>query len=174
MAYITVNTQNVKITAEPPERPLTGFKSVQTADEIVASYSEMSCLRQSGSLPGTAHLEVEQSATLVVAPPLCVPVSLKEKLKEELDGLQQLKVISPIREPTPWVGSLAVAVTKSGALRICIDPRLPNTALKRERYQPPVLDDMFPELSKTTVSLTVDLKLPYPRYSRSSSASKPV
>lgn len=86
-------------------------------------------------------------------------MSLKGKLREALDRLQQFAVISPISEHTPWVSSLAVAVTKSEALRICIDPRTRNTALSRERYQPPVLEDMLPELSKARVSLAVDLKL---------------
>ena len=50
---------------------------------------------------------------------------------------------------------------KSGALRICIDPRPLNTALKRERYQLPVLEDILPELSKAKVFSTVDLKSGY-------------
>lgn len=37
---------------------------------------------------------------------------------------------------------------KSGALRICSDPRLLNTALKRGRYQLAVLEDILLELSK--------------------------
>ena len=72
-----------------------------------------------------------------------------------------MEVIAPINEPTPWVSSLAVAVKKSGALRICIDPRPLNTTLKRERYQLPVLDDILPELSKARVFSTVDLKSGY-------------
>ena len=40
VTQITFNKQDAKIT-ESPERPLTGFISVQTADEIVASYSEV-------------------------------------------------------------------------------------------------------------------------------------
>ena len=103
MGLITVNTQNFKI-AEPPERPRTEVKSVQTADEIVASYPEV-FQRELGVLPGTVHLEVEQGATPVVAPPRRVPTSLKNKLKEELDRLQQLEVISPINEPAPWLSS---------------------------------------------------------------------
>ena len=67
------------------------------------------------------------------------------KLKEELDRLQQLEVIATIRKPTPWVSSLAVAVKKSGALRICIDPRPLKTPLKRERYQLPVLTPGAPK-----------------------------
>ena len=114
---------------------------------------------------GTVHLEVEQGATPVVAPPrtshLAPPTSLKSKLKQELDRLQQLEVIAPIDEPTPWVSSLAVVVKKSGALQICIDPRLLNTSLKKERYQLPVLEDILPELSKARVFTTVDLKSGY-------------
>ena len=159
MGLITVNTQNFKI-AEPPERPRTEVKSVQTADEIVASYPEV-FQRELGALPGTVHLEVEQGATPVVAPPRRIPTSLKNKLKEEFDRQQQLDVIAPISEPTPWVSSLAVAVKKSGALRICIDPRPLNAALKRERYQLPVLEDILPELSKAKVFSIVDLKPGY-------------
>ena len=107
------------------------------------------------------HLEVEQSAIPVVAPPRRVPTSLKSKLKQELDRLQQLEVIAPIDEPTPWVSNLAVVLKKSGALRICIDPRPLNTSLKRERYQLPVLEDILPELSKARVFTTADLKSDY-------------
>ena len=67
MGLITANTQNVKI-AKPSERPWTEVKSVQTADETVAGYPEV-FQRELGALPGTVHLEVEQGATPVVAPP---------------------------------------------------------------------------------------------------------
>ena len=70
-----------------------------------------------------------------------------------LDRLQQLGVISPISEPTPLVSSLPVAVTKSGALRICIDPRLPNIALQR--------DGTIGRAPGTRVFLVVDLMLRY-------------
>ena len=86
MGLITVNTQNFKI-AEPPGRPRTEVKSVQTADELVAGYPEV-FQRELGALPGTVHLEVEQGTTAVVTPSRRVPTSLKNKLKEELDRLQ--------------------------------------------------------------------------------------
>ena len=120
MGLITVNAQNFKI-AKPPERQRTEVKSVQTADEIVAGYLEV-FQRELGTLTGTVHLEVEQGATPVVAPPRRVPTSLKEKLKKELDRLQQLEVIAPINVPTPWVNSLAVVVKISGALRLVSTP----------------------------------------------------
>ena len=33
-------------------------------------------------------------------------------------------------------------------LRVFIDPKYLNAALSRERYQPPVLDDVLPELAQ--------------------------
>jgi len=86
--------------------------------------------------------------TPVVAPPRRIPASLKGQLKQELDCLQEIGVIAPVDEPTQWVSGLAVAVKKTGALRFCLDPRTLNTALRRERYQLPVLEDILPELSE--------------------------
>ena len=112
-------------------------------------------------LPGTVHLEVDQNITPVVAPPRSVPASLKGQLKQELDRLQEIDVIAPVDEPTQWVSGLAVAVKKTGALRICLEPRPLNTALRRERYQLPVLEDVLPELPEAKVISTVDLKSGY-------------
>ena len=146
MGLITVNAENFKI-AQPPHRMRSAVKSLNTTEEIVKHYPEV-FQRELGTLPGTVHLEVDQNITPVVAPPRRVPASLKGQLKQELDRLQGLGVITPVDEPTQWVSGLAVAVKKTGALRICLDPRPLNTALRRERYQLPVLEDILPELSE--------------------------
>ena len=81
-------------------------------------------------------------------------VALRDReARTGLDCLQKLEVIAAIDEPTPWVSSLTVVVKKSGALSICIDPRPLNTALKRERHQLPMLDDILPKLSKLSQNI---------------------
>ena len=50
-----------------------------------------------------------------------------------------------------------VAVKKSGELRICIDPKPLNSASKREHYQIPVVNDLFPDLTDARVFTKVDL-----------------
>ena len=97
----------------------------------------------------------------MIIPPRRVPTALKTQLKEELDKYVKLGVLAQVEEPTPWVSSLAIATKKSGALRICIDPKHLNAVLKRETYQLPILDDMLPELAQTKVFSTVDLKAGY-------------
>ena len=83
----------------------------------------------------------------MIIPPRRVPTALKTQLKEELDKYVKLGVLAQVEEPTPWVSSLAIATTMSGALRIFIDPKHLNAVLKRETYQLPILDDMLPELA---------------------------
>ena len=52
-----------------------------------------------------------------------------------------------------------VTTKKSGALRVCVDPRPLNIkALKRETYQMHLLDEILPDLSLAKVFTTVDLR----------------
>ena len=97
----------------------------------------------------------------VMTPTRRIPTALKEKFKKEIDRFQNLGVITPVNKPTPWVSSVVVATKKSGALRICIVPRLLNAALKCERYQLPILEDIMPELGQAKVFSTVDLRSGY-------------
>lgn len=78
-------------------------------------------------------------------------------MKAELKRLVEKKVIEPVSEPTLWVSALALVVKKNGKLRVCIDPRPLNKALKREHFQLPVLEDLLPELAEGKVFSTLDL-----------------
>ena len=46
-------------------------------------------------------------------------------------------------------------------MKICIDLRQLNLALKRETYQLPVLKDLMPELTHTKIFSTVELTAGY-------------
>ena len=70
-------------------------------------------------------------------------MAMREKFENELKRLEELKIITHVDEPTEWVSQFVVAMKKSGSLRICIDPKPLNAALKRERYQIPVIDDLL-------------------------------
>ena len=96
-----------------------------------------------------------------MARPRRVPVSLKPKLEQELGRLTKLGVISPVDQPTEWVSNMVVSQKKSGDLRICIDPKPLNAALKREHFQLPVLEDILPELAKAKVFTSIDLRSGY-------------
>ena len=56
-----------------------------------------------------------------------------EKFEAELGRLHHLKDIVPVDEPTKWVSQLVLAVTKTGELRICVDPKSLNATFERDR-----------------------------------------
>ena len=110
-----------------------------------------------GKLPGKVHLQVDPACQPVILPARKVSVSVKEKFEVELNRLQDLEVIAPVDQPTEWVSQFVVTVKTSGDLRVCIDPKLLNAALKRERYQIPVIDDVLPDLAEVLVFTKADL-----------------
>ena len=109
------------------------------------------------TIPGKVHLQGHPGFKPVIRPARKVPVSIREKFKEELQRLESLKVIAPVDEPTEWVSQIVVAVKKSGELRVCIDPKPLNDALKREHYQIPVIEDLLPDLTDARVFTKADL-----------------
>ena len=94
-------------------------------------------------------------------PPRRVPIAMQTKLRYELDGLVDLKVIIPVTEPTEWCSQISVRTKKSRRLRICIDPRPLNEVLQRETYPPPAIDDLLPELANAKLFNKVDLSNGY-------------
>ena len=96
-------------------------------------------------------LDVEEGATPVLHPPRRVPVTLKCKLKQELDRLQSLGIIEKATEPTPWVSSLETVQKPNEKIGVCIDPKDLNRVLR-------TIDEVLPELSRVKVFSTVDAK----------------
>ena len=156
MKLITVNEENF-VTTSPPGLKQAEVKLLNTSEEVIKRFSDVFD-RPLGTFPGKVHLEVEPNAVPVIIPPRRIPTALKEKFKEELTKLVDEKIISPVDQPTPWVSSVVVTTKKSGALRVCVDPRPLNKALKRETYPMPILDEILPDLSQAKVFTTVDLR----------------
>ena len=102
-------------------------------------------------------LKTEDGARPVQCPPQRVSIALQSKLNEELDDLVKSKVITPVTEPTEWCSQIAKQTKKNGKLRVCIDPRPLNEALRREKYPLPTIEDVLPELSHAKVFSKVDL-----------------
>ena len=82
----------------------------------------------------------------VVHAPRRVPFALRDRLKPELDKKESLGMIVKVNEPTDWVNSITIVEKKNGSLRICLDPRDLNKALKREHYSCPIVQDIAANL----------------------------
>ena len=100
-----------------------------------------------GMLSGCVHLTFEESTVPTAVASSHVPISMKKKIAQKLSDLEQQKIIAKVDIPTDLFSRMAITMTKSGDILVCIDPHVLNTALKREVHPLPVMDDILPELS---------------------------
>jgi hypothetical protein len=78
----------------------------QTSEEIIKEYDDV--FQGLGCLQGEYHIKTNPNVTPVVHAPRKVPYALRDKLKTELDRMENLGAIEKVVEPTEWVNSLVV------------------------------------------------------------------
>ena len=77
-------------------------------------------------------LHIDQSVTPVAQPPRRIPFHIRNKVEEELTNLETKGIIEQVEGPTPWVSPLVVTPKRNGEVRLCIDMRMANQAIRRE------------------------------------------
>ena len=80
----------------------------------------------------------EDAKPFCVNTPRTIPFAFRDKLKVELELLQEQGIIAPITEPTEWCSPIVVTPKKgTDKIRMCVDLSHLNKFVKRERYQSP-------------------------------------
>lgn len=116
-----------------------------------------------GKLEGEYHITVDPSVPPVIHAPRKVPIALKPNIKEELEDMEKQEVITKVREgePTDWVNSLVYSERKNGKLRICLDPKDLNRAIKRDHHVTPTLEEVLPNFRNKKVFSILDARCGY-------------
>jgi len=90
-------------------------------------------VKTTGTLPGHYTIKIDENAEGVIHAPRRVAASLKPRVVEKLREMEENEYITPVKEPTKWVSSMVVSL-KNDKVRICIDPKDFNKAIKREHH----------------------------------------
>ena len=126
-----------------------------TEDDLLQDYKDV--FTGIGLFPGEHRIEIDPNVNPVIHAARKIPIALQKRLKEESDEMQKKGVIVPVEAPTDWVSSLVVVEKqKGGKLRVCLDPRDLNRAIKREYYPLPTLEDITAKLSKAKFFTKLD------------------
>ena len=120
---------------------------------------------------GKASLTVDPDVTPVHHAPRRIAVTLHQEVKAKLEELERKNILVKETEPTDWISSMVV-VAKPGKIRICLDPKDLNEAVKRPKYQMPTLEEVLPKLSKAKVFTTLDAKDGFYQISLDEASSK--
>ena len=127
-----------------------------TIDQIKAEYADV--FMGDGCLEGEYSLEIDDTVKPVQLPKRRVPVAMMKPLKAELQDLQRRGIIAPVECSTDWINGMVVVKKQTGELRVCIDPRPLNKALKRSHFPLQTIEDILPDLSKAKVFTVCDVK----------------
>ena len=107
-------------------------------------------------------LDMDENVTPVVQPPRKIPQAMIDPLKQEIEWMIQLGVIrkSDINEATDWCHNLVIVHKPNGKLRVCLDPRMINKALRFNIHNARTFQDVTSSIRKVSkvskIELTAD------------------
>ncbi len=90
-----------------------------------------------------------------------VPLPLRAKVDAELKRMEDAGVIQKVTEPTDWCAPMVATLKKNGQVRLCVDLRMLNRAVRRERFILPTLEDITAKMAGASVFSTLDITSGY-------------
>ena len=87
-----------------------------------------------------------------------IPYHLRDKLSAKL---VELDIIEKVSGPNSWVSPVVLVPKPSGDIRLCVDMRQANMAVKRERYPIPTIDEVLQDLNQRKFFSKLDLNSAY-------------
>ena len=166
--YYVVETPGPVILGLPTSRDLnlvtlycavTKGVTINSTDDLKRAYPDR--FQGIGNFEGHFHITTDPDVTPVVHAPRRCPIALKDEIERELDSMEEMGVISRVSKPTDWVSSLVYSRKSSGRLRICLDPKDLNRAIKRPHYHTRTLEEITHKLAGATVFSKLDARHGY-------------
>ena len=105
-----------------------------------------------------ATIHIDTSVPPIAQKPRHIPFALQEKVASRLDDLLAKDIIERVPGPTSWVSPVVIVPKPNGDVRLCVDMRQANTAVVRERYPIPTVDEVLQTLNGRTVFSKLDLR----------------
>ncbi len=110
-----------------------------------------------------APLHIDKTVSPVAQKHRCIPFHLKKKVEKKIRKLEEADIIEEVHGPTPWLSQIVVVPKPSDPedVRICVDMRQANKAIKMVYHPTPTIDDLQNELNGAKVFSKLDLPSGY-------------
>lgn len=108
-----------------------------------------------------AEIQLENGAVPIVHKPYNVPLSLREKVEQELDRLCKAGIIQKVRH-SKWASPIVVVPKPDGKIRMCGNYAVTvNPHIRTDHYRIPVIDELLHNVSGYRYYVVLDLKGAY-------------
>ena len=134
-------------------------KSIRSTDDLIKEFPDW--FKGIGRFPGEYKIRLCHNAHPVIHAPRKCPIALCPKVKEHLDKMECLGVITHVDEPTDWVSSITYVQKANGELCLCLDPRDLNKAIHRDHHKTPTMEEVAHEFAHSCFFTKLDARHGY-------------
>ena len=120
-------------------------KPIRSTDDLINEFPDW--FKGIGSFPGEYKIQLHHDTHPVIHAPRKCPIALCPKVKEHLDKMECLGVITHVDEPTDWVSSITYVQKANGELCLCLDPRDLNKAIHHDHHKTPTVEEVAHEFA---------------------------
>ena len=118
---------------------VTRVQAVKGRQNLIDQYPQL--FKGLGKLEGEYSIRLEEGAVLyALSVPRRVAIPLRKAVKEELQRMEKLGVITRVRQPTEWCAGMVVVPKDNGKVHICVDLTHLNRSVLRERHPLPAVE----------------------------------
>ena len=132
---------------------------VKSLSDLISRYPEQ--FDRIGRFKETATLHLKDGAMPWIDPPRKTPVNLLSRIEAELGRMEKDGVVRKVDHHTDWCSSMVIQTKKDGSLRLCIDPKRLNDALRRCPHKIPTLEELNPKFANAKYLSKLDAKSGY-------------
>ena len=110
-----------------------------------------------GKLQGEYEIKLRPDfKPFAISVPRRVAVPLLGKVRQELERMERLGVITKVEAPTEWCAGMVVVQKPNGSVRICVDLTKLNQSVCRERHPLPAVEQTLAQLAGAQVFTKLD------------------
>ena len=164
--FVVVDYESDTLLGRTTAEALGLLKIGYQVNSCTEDYTEL-CMKYSELFDGVGllkdhevQLSIDTNVPPVIQPRRNIPFGLREKVEKKLQELIDFDVIEPVpaNKPSEWVSPAVVVPKPNGDIRLCIDMRRANEAIKRERHPIPTVDEILLDMNNSQIFSKLDLK----------------
>lgn len=111
-----------------------------------------------GRYTKTVSLKLKAGAVPKALPTKHIPSGVRDKLRQELDSLENKGIICRDNEPAEWLSPIVIVNKPNGDIRICLNPQHLNSQLVRSHCMLPTTEEIFSRIAGSCCFSTLDAR----------------